>query len=261
MAIFQSFWHGPELPRFVRMGMRSFLARGDRFHLYAYKKFSVPFGVTLIDANAVLPQSSVFYYKNPDGTNRSVAAFANLFRYCLLEKKGGWWVDADVLRLDAPLPRGELVLGKEDDVLVCNAIMKAPAGHTLIVQAKQRALAAGRDLTWGQTGPQLLTKLVAELGIEASVKPRGVVFPICPQQYALAAAAEGKAELARLTKGAPFLHLYHEMFRANADRRLNAPEEGSFLFDLYAFHKRPVAKLTRAARSVARTLHLDALAG
>ena len=92
------------------------------------------------------------------------------------------------------------------------------------------------------------------------VKPRGVLFPICPQQYALPATAEGRSELMVLTKGAPFLHLFHEMFRANADRRLNAPEQGSFLFDLYAFHSRPVAKLTRAARSVARTLHLDALA-
>ena len=202
----------------------------------------------------------MFYYKNPDGTNRSVAAFANLFRHFLLEKKGGWWVDADVLRLDAPLPRGELVLGKEDDVLVCNAIMKAPVGHPLIVQATRRALAAGTDLAWGQTGPQLLTALVAELAIGPLVRPRGVLFPICPQQYALPATVEGRSELMALTKGAPFLHLFHEMFRSNGDPRLNAPEQGSFLFDLNAFHGRPVGKLTRAAKSVARMLHLDALA-
>lgn len=242
------------------MCMRSFLARGDRFHLYAYRKLSAPFGVTLVDANTILPQSSVFHYKNPDGTNGSVAAFANLFRYCLLEKKGGWWVDADVVRLDAPLPRGEFVLGKEDDATVCNAIMKAPVGHPLIVQAKRRAAAAGTDLTWGQTGPRLLTALVAELGMEPLVKARGVLFPICPQQYPLPATAEGRSELMALTQGAPFLHLFHEMFRSNGDPRLNAPEQGSFLFDLNAFHSRPAGKLTRAARRVASMLHLDPLA-
>ena len=157
---------------------------------------------TLIDVSTVLPESSVFYYKNPDGTNRSVAALTNLFRYCLLEKKGGWWFDTDVLRLDAPLPCGEVVLGKEDDVLVCNAIIKAPVGHPVIVQAKRRALAAGTDLTWGQTGTNLLTALAAELGMAALVEPRGIL-PICPQQYALPATAEGRSELTAVTKSAP----------------------------------------------------------
>ena len=138
--------------------------------------------------------------------------------------------------------------------------MKAPVGHPLIVQAKRRAAAAGTDLTWGQTGPQLLTALVAELGMEPLVKARGVLFPICPQQYPLPATAEGRSELMALTQGAPFLHLFHEMFRSNGDPRLNAPEQGSFLFDLNAFHSRPAGKLTRAARRVASMLHLDPLA-
>ena len=36
----------------------------------------------------------------------SVAGFSNLFRYELLRRDGGWWVDTDVLCLAAELADG-----------------------------------------------------------------------------------------------------------------------------------------------------------
>lgn len=97
------FWHGPTLSRVERLSMVSFLANGHNVRLHVYDEPSgVPAGVELVDAGAVLPESSVFRY--PNG---SVAGFANWFRYRLLHEQGGIWSDTDVVCLkpfDFPQP-------------------------------------------------------------------------------------------------------------------------------------------------------------
>jgi hypothetical protein len=44
----------------------------------------IPNGVTIHDANKIIPAEKIFKYKN----NGSYAGFANLFRYKLLLEKG-----------------------------------------------------------------------------------------------------------------------------------------------------------------------------
>jgi len=232
--MFHGFWYGDLLPPYAWYCLRSFVDRGEPFRLYAYKKLDAPRGVLIKDAAEVLPESSIFYYKNPDGSRRSVAGFANLFRYILLERRGGWWVDTDVLRLDAPLPRDELYLGEEDDSRINNAIIRAPAGHPLLVEAVKRAAAAGTDLFWGQTGPRLITALVDEMGLRGATQGFRVAYPTNQPEYAMAVEARFRTDMERLTKRAPFLHLWHESFRMTNDPRLDKPEPGSFLAERYA---------------------------
>lgn len=233
----QSFWYGKDLPTFARLCMASFLDYGHRYRLYVYRRpDNVPFGVDLHDASEILPESEVFYYKNPDGSNRSVAAFANLFRYALLRARGGWWVDTDVLRTDGVFPRDELLLGWEDDERICNAILRAPQGHALIAEAERRALAAGTELEWGQTGPALVTALVSEMGLGGAVRALGDLYPTRPDEFRLPTMAEGRDESERRAQATPLFHLWHEMFRIEGDRRLNSPEPGSFLAERYARH-------------------------
>ena len=60
MSCFQTFWHGSELPRHVKLCMMSFVARGHRYKLYAYHKHDVPSGVDLVDAATILPEFGGF---------------------------------------------------------------------------------------------------------------------------------------------------------------------------------------------------------
>ena len=236
MELFQSFWHGADLPRHGHLCLSSFTAHGDRYRLYAYRKFEVPAGIELADASQILPEASVFFYKNPDGTDRSVAAFANLFRYALLNRRGGWWVDTDVLRLDGPLPEGRLHLGREQNGLIGNAILKTPPVHPLTIALEERARAAGTDVTWGQTGPYLLTRIVEELGLQDEIKPFGVTYRTNYLEYLLATSAEGLEAISQAVTDAPFLHLWHEMFRFSEHNGLDDPEPGSFLARQYQAH-------------------------
>lgn len=96
----QSLWIGPHLSRLERVCLSSFMKNGHRFQLYVYHEpKGVPNGVELLDANHVVPEKDIFMYPH----RKSYAAFANLFRYVLLERYGGYWVDTDIVCL-RPLP-------------------------------------------------------------------------------------------------------------------------------------------------------------
>jgi hypothetical protein len=92
-------WIGRSLSNLERLAMASFLANGHPVHLYAYSHIDrVPHGVTRLDANEILPESSVFTYADGFGKG-SPSAFSNRFRYKLLLERGGIYADADIVCL------------------------------------------------------------------------------------------------------------------------------------------------------------------
>src|SRR5258706_1862824 len=94
--IVQGLWIGGSLSTMERLSIKSFLANGHAYHLYAYDDVAgVPPGAVVKDGNQILPSSLIFRCKQ----NKSFAAFSDFFRYKLLLEKGGWWVDLDVVCL------------------------------------------------------------------------------------------------------------------------------------------------------------------
>ena len=91
--IIQSLWIGPLLSNLEIMSMKSFIQNKHTYHLYTYDVVdNIPDGVIIKDGNDILDKSEIFTY-----TNGSHSAFSNLFRYMLLYKKGGYWVDTDIV--------------------------------------------------------------------------------------------------------------------------------------------------------------------
>src|SRR4051794_17882417 len=83
----QSLWIGPELSVMEQLSIRSFLANGHPFHLYVYSDVrGIPDGADVRDAREILPESMIFQYSE----YKTVAGFANYFRYKLLLDRGGW---------------------------------------------------------------------------------------------------------------------------------------------------------------------------
>lgn len=236
MALFQSFWFGDSLPKFAVMAMQSFLDHGHDYHLYSYSGLELPAGARLLDAGQILPSNRVFHYRQPDGSRGSVSAFSNLFRYEMLRRNGGWWIDTDVVCLSRDVPQTDTFWGWQDLKWICSAILKVPPGHPLAEQAFHEADSAGTDITWGQCGPYMVTRLVRQLGLEDRSCPPEIAYPVYHTEHLLPVTTEGHDEAVRRLDGKPFLHLWHEKFRRSNDPRIDNPEPGSFLDTVYRRH-------------------------
>ena len=128
--IIQSLWIGEALSNLEIMSMKSFLANGHIYHLYTYGAINnIPDGVIIKDANDILDKSEIFTYNNG-----SPSAFSNLFRYMLLFKKGGYWVDTDIVCNKPFIFEKDYLFITEPDVnytknILTPSVLKAPAGN------------------------------------------------------------------------------------------------------------------------------------
>ena len=231
---FQSFWLGPQISPYQWLSMQSFARHGHRYLLYCYDRLPVPAGIELRDAADILPRGRVFFYRRGPGAG-SVGAFANLFRYKLLRDHGGWWVDTDVICLGPELPDAEVVIARESSTHLGNAVLKLPREHPLAVQLFSEADAQRNDLSWGQTGPQLLTRLVLGSVWERYVLPTTFCFPISPHHDDYRMMLD--PELAGIAKsriaGSPLVHLWNEAWRRVNFNYFAPPLRGSLLSELF----------------------------
>jgi hypothetical protein len=234
---FRSFWYGDQLPTYQRLAMKSFVDFGHTYELFTYRKFDVPDGVTLRDASEILPETRVFFYGDQAGTGRgSVSAFSNLFRYHLLKRFGDWWVDADVVCLSDKIPSDEIFMGWEYEDLVGTALLKFPASHPLLSALVDAAERNGREVDWGASGPNLLTRLVQEQSLLHLLAPQPFAYPV-QSRDALHVLMPAQTESVReRVRGSPFLHLWNEIFRRAVVFTWMAPPPGSFVGELFERH-------------------------
>lgn len=175
----RTFWFGSQLSLYEKLSIQSFLNHGHTVEVFSYDSIELPVGVLYRDAREILPRSEVFFYKKGAGKG-SVAAFSNIFRYKMLFELGGTWVDTDIycLKSFSSLPRA--CVGKQDPHTINTAVMRFPAKHPVTKMAYERAKNMGKDLKWGQTGPQLLTSILSNASDSQGVKvlPENAFYPV-----------------------------------------------------------------------------------
>ena len=89
--IVQSLWIG-QMTNMEIICIKSFLKHQHEFHLYTYEPIeNIPDGTIVLDANEIMPSSEVFQLKD------QYLPFSDIWRYKLLYKKGGIWVDMDMV--------------------------------------------------------------------------------------------------------------------------------------------------------------------
>ena len=235
-AIVQSFWHGAPLTPYERLSIKSFLDCGHRYRLFAYRPDLIaPEGCEIADAAEILPEDRVFFYKRGAGAG-SVAAFANLFRYKLLFERGGWWVDTDVVCQTRRLPAARYVFGYEPDGTVNNAVLKCPRRARLMRRCMDAAIAKGDDIRWGESGPQLLSRVVAEERLERFVRDSRAFYPYNWPEAERALDPRHAFRLEALCVNATFVHLWNEILRRAGIDKTAPPPEGSYLAGLFTRH-------------------------
>jgi hypothetical protein len=176
MDVFRALWVGDRLGAMEQLSIMSLRYFGYPFVLYSYGEVrGVPPGVELKDANEILPESDIFYYED---NGRSPACFANLFRYDMLYRYGGWWFDLDLACLKPLNFDRDYVMGWQCEDAVNNAIMKVPPGAPLMERLSAEARKVKGNEAVGITGPGLLTRVIREMDMWDCVEPKVSFYPI-----------------------------------------------------------------------------------
>ena len=171
LPIIQGLWIGDDFSNIEKLCAQSFIDNGHEFHLYTYDKVGgIPDGVIVKDGNDILPRSEIFQYKSG-----SFAGFADWFRYALLVKHGGIWVDMDNVCLKPfDFSHRELMIAGTELVGCTNSIIAAPPNNPLMkVMEKICAQTPNKQGAPFASigGPTALANEVNRMGLLGAVKP------------------------------------------------------------------------------------------
>lgn len=161
----QSLWVGSRLSTMEQLSISSYLFHGHEFHLYVYGDVvGIPHGVVVKDARKIVPDFDIKKFQ-------SLANFSDWFRYHLLFKRGGWWVDLDTVCLRPFDFEEEHVFVEQhpDERTVdhiCAGWIKAPIGSSIMRWCIERCrLVDWRTMEWSALGPNLITNAVERFSL------------------------------------------------------------------------------------------------
>lgn len=125
--ILHALWIGGNLSKLEQISLASFVYHGHTVNLYTYDKVgNIPIGINVIDGNTIIDKSEIYTY--PNG---SYSAFSNLFRWEILNQKGGCWIDADLICLKPFDFNSEYIYGWQDSRTINGAVVGLPAGDRM----------------------------------------------------------------------------------------------------------------------------------
>lgn len=213
--IIQSFWNGPKLSKMEKLTINSYLLSGYQFYLYTYNYLDVPIGTTLMDARDILSTDIFENFKN-----YPIAYFSDLFRFELLHKKGGYWVDMDMVMLKE-YPDDDYVFclerAKFNRFKLNVGFMKIPRNSKLMRECADYVLGLKKIDYWGQTGEHILQKKLSKYEDEIPYLNFPAVY-FCPVNWwetnKLIHPKQTK-HILKLIENSYGIHLYHQSWVSN----------------------------------------------
>jgi hypothetical protein len=231
------YWQG-ELSLYERACMSSFVSQGFELDLYSFdRSLQPPAGVQLCDAGEILPREMSTAYTQ-GGVIGSPTAFSNLFRYELLSRHGGIWMDVDVLCLRPSADYAALIekagerviLARENEHSVNCAIMMARPGTPVVADMMSAARGKGYQIeVWGTLGPKLVTSFAAERPAEFELLPVESFYPVYYLDFLLPLIPAQAEVCAKQVSGSYGLHLWNSYYGMYCLPKNMLPPVGSFL--------------------------------
>jgi hypothetical protein len=178
------------------------------------------------------------HYQTGFGTG-SPSLHANLFRYAMLHRLGGWWVDMDVVLLRTELPQQPIYFARVNTQYGSTAAtgtLRFPPKHDLLAECVDECMKVGETATWGRTGPRLFDSMVKKYGLEPLAQTCETTYPIHWREIAILFDPLRAEEAGARCADANFLHLYNEIWRQSEIPLDLRPPEGSFLDLLVTRH-------------------------
>ena len=237
--VFSTFWSGNTNLR-QNVCLNSFIKNNHRFELYKYDTlYNLPKGVIIKDASEIIPREEYEEYKSKFPKNWGV--FSDKFRYLLLLKKGGWWVDADIvcLRSLIDIRDDQSFMCFEDKEYINNACLKFKKGDEIMKYCVEYIEKWEKDnnydygkVWWGQFGPALLTEAIKKFNRIDEVYNSKFAYP-CPYVDTLDLLNPSKCErLKMLSKDSYFCHLWNEILSREKIPKSFLGKRGSYWNDL-----------------------------
>jgi hypothetical protein len=240
----QTFWHGGALSPLAWSCLSSFVHFGHQTVLYTYDEVKAPQGVICKSADRIVTRTALFEWQG------LYQPFSNIFRYNLIAKEGGWWIDTDVVCLTSNLPSGDVVFGREleGEGTIAAGQFKFPKGHPLLDTLIQEASAIGASQReWGEMGPRLFTRVLREANQAERALGSETLYPVhWLEAFRVWLPDRARAIESRL-KNACCLHVYNAVLSDLGVDFWAEPPRGSYLDQLYRkypFHA-PLKPLTR----------------
>lgn len=129
-----AFYQGEKITKLELLTAVSFLKNNHQFNLFTYdtniKKF-FPKEVNIINANEIMEESKMFVYEGRgDCVRGSISGFSDIFRYYILYKVGGWYVDMDVTCLQSfDTINQDIVIRPHNRTITVANIIKMPKNY------------------------------------------------------------------------------------------------------------------------------------
>ena len=200
------------------------------------------------DASLILPESAVVRHRRG-----SVAPFSDWFRYELLKRGAGTWIDTDMYLLRPLDEEVEHLFGEERSGVINNAVLRLPASSPTLQELLapfegtvpawlppryrltshlRKWLGGAVDvgaMPWGTTGPAALTAAAAKFGLSAFALPPTAFYPVPWERagWIIDPSLDLEQMVTTETVG---IHLWNECIR---DIKAQYPPEGSFLQRLW----------------------------
>jgi Glycosyltransferase sugar-binding region containing DXD motif len=176
--IVHGLWIGNRLGPMQVLTIRSFLAHGLNFHLWAYDQTlsPVPEGVILKDANQIILYDEVFRYPangpiDVQFGKGSYAGFSDIFRYKLLFEHGGWYTDMDVTCLKEPDFADEYVFRDHWLLPAVGNIMRCPPKSALMERSYQLSVKVVDQMNDDWHKPvRVMCRFIEELGLTRFIR-------------------------------------------------------------------------------------------
>jgi hypothetical protein len=235
---FGSFWHGPLNP-FVYACLSSFPQAELSLRLFSYDRhIELPFGVRRADARTICADESLTHRFIANG-KPSLATFADMFRYRMMQQTGCCWIDTDMLCLNTPpFTNDGFVFCRQADAvgtsLVNNAVLRLPPTSPVLTELIAAADAAvDVDQRWGAIGPFLLTPVLNKHNLTQQALDSHVCYPIEPEQFWKLFLPSYCEWVADAVRGASFVHLWSEAIVWSGYDFWACPPLGSYLHEAF----------------------------
>lgn len=201
-ATVSSLWIGDSLPPLAELCIQSYLDNGINFELYTYRPYgNIPQGAIMRDAREIIAEHHIYIHKTG-----SYAPFSDWFRYALLNQRGGFWTDMDIVCLRPDIPcETPWYAWQEKDIIACGAI-SFPPEHVILrlllslaedpaspmpwdsektlrlKRIKTREIPdiaeRRRQTSWAIAGPNGFTAALKFLGMDSAAAPSSAIYPV-----------------------------------------------------------------------------------
>jgi hypothetical protein len=208
--IVKTYWEG-KLSNLEILSIKSFIKNKHKIFIYTYDKSLMSFDKDMIimDASEIVPEE-----KRKKIGKIMPSIFSDFFRYYLLYKTGGWWVDLDIVLIKPVTTENQIVISsfirksEWGTQGINNAPLKIPKEHVLAKACVERAEAVDlQKLVHAQIAGPLLEKEVKALGLQGHVVIPEIYSPI--GSWEAHRVVEPKFGFDKITKNTVAVHLFN----------------------------------------------------